>query len=105
MSEYPFLHNLIVVAYQSGKADSSDFNLLKFIKNSEEDFEDWIYSERLDPLEQKLKTQAEEIERLKTLCYSFYNAGLTAGHAMTTQSTASKELEELESELKEGEQC
>jgi hypothetical protein len=64
MSEYPFIHNSIAVAYQEGKRNSKDFNINEFIKNSEEDFEDWVHSERTHKLEKEnaeLKEAAREM--------------------------------------------
>ena len=60
------------------------------------------FSNSLDERNKTVKTQAEEIERLKELCHDYYSAGLTAGHPMTSSNVAKKELDEL-NKLKGGE--
>ena len=65
MSEYPFLHNLIVDAYQRGRDNNvSVFDLQDFIKNNEDGFEDWIHCERIEPLERQLKEEKAKTKAL-----------------------------------------
>ena len=65
MSEYPFLHNLIVSTYQEGRGNNLDFDLGEYIKNNEEDFEDWVYCERVEPLEDEIKALESQLEEAR----------------------------------------
>ena len=50
---------------------------------------------------QAKKDLERQLEAMEQLCYEFYNAGLSAGHPMTTSVEAKRDLKELEEELKQ----
>ncbi len=108
MSEYPFIHNLLVDTYQAGaECRFTDSELQEYIKNNTEEFEDWVYAERIKDLERQLSQQdsdyndilialkEEHEEEIKIVREVEYQAGYHDG-----QHEAFKEMDEAK-KLKE----